>query len=83
LQSIGYDPATATQLVQARTGSGLITVPCLPVDRITALGISRVAFPVLVHTLPLHSNVDGIVGLDFFRGLKLEIDFRASSIDLS
>jgi hypothetical protein len=31
---------------------------------------------VLGHTLPPSSGVDGLLGLDFFRGLCLNIDFR-------
>src|SRR5262249_21077810 len=73
---VGYDPAVAPTRVQVTTGSGVEYVPRLPVSRLKALGQERRAFPVLGHTLPPSAAIDGVLGLDFFRGLTLTIDFR-------
>jgi len=79
---IGYDPSLAPERVQVTTGSGVEFAPRLPLLKISALGCSRGQFPVLAHTLPPSATVDGLLGLDFFRGTRLEIDFRQGLLNL-
>ena len=83
LVAIGYDPALAQVRTQVTTGSGVEYVPRLAVDKMVALGQERLNFPVLAHTLPPSASVDGLLGLDFFRGRQLYLDFRAGNIDLT
>jgi len=80
LISPGYDPSLAPERVQVTTGSGVEFAPRLPIIRILALGCARENFPVLAHTLPPSATVDGLLGLDFFRGGRLEVDFRAGIV---
>jgi aspartyl protease family protein len=82
LVAIGYDPTQAPEQVQAIAATGMVSVPRLPVMRLSALGQDRVDFPVLAHTLPPSAVVDGLLGLDFLRGKTLKIDFQAGLIDL-
>ena len=82
LVSIGYDPALATDRLQVTTGSGVEFLPHISVSKIIALGKERTSFSVLCHTLPNSAGVDGLLGLDFFRGRVLALDFRACSITL-
>ncbi len=77
---LGYDPATAQDRRQVTTGSGTTVAARLIIERIGALGQERQQFPVLCHTLPPSATVDGVLGLDFFRGQKLAIDFRVGII---
>lgn len=49
---------------------------------IEALGQKRESFPVLCHTLPPSSSVEGVLGLDFFRDHRLTIDFPAGIVTL-
>jgi predicted aspartyl protease len=79
----GYDPSAAPHRIQITTGSGVEFVPRITVNKIAALGQERTGFPVLGHTLPPSSKVDGLLGLDFLRGQTLTIDFRAGQITLS
>jgi hypothetical protein len=58
------------------TGSGVEFAPRVELQRLTALGLERYGLQVLGHTLPASSGVDGLLGLDFFRGLRLSVDFR-------
>jgi len=81
--SIGYDPALSPDRVQVTTGSGVEFAPRVVVSRLLALSIERTDFALLAHTLPPSAGVDGLLGLDFFRGTALTLDFRSGRIDVS
>jgi predicted aspartyl protease len=83
LVAIGYDPALATERTEVTTGSGVEFVPRIALSKLTALGQERVGFPVLCHTLPPSAGVDGLLGLDFFRGQIVTVDLRRGRITLS
>lgn len=83
LLAIGYDPALAPERVQVTTGSGVEFAPRLTLSRIRSLGRERADFPVLCHTLPPSATVDGLLGLDFFRGHVLHLDFRDDRVTLT
>ena len=80
LVAIGYDLALSPDRFQVTTGSGIEYVARIVVKRVVALGQERLSFPVLGHTLPPSTGVDGVLGLDFLRGLELSIDFRTGRI---
>lgn len=80
LVAVGYDPALAPDRLQITTGSGVEFVPRVTAQSMTALGQKRADFPILGHTLPPSAGVDGLLGLDFFRGQRLTLDFRAGHI---
>lgn len=82
LASVGYDPSLASDRVQVTTGSGVEYAARIPVSQIKALSQERAAFPVLSHTLPPSAGIDGLLGLDFLRGQRLEIDFVRGIISL-
>lgn len=79
---IGYDPAGIGPRVEVTTGSGIEFVPELSVQSVEALQQVRVDFPLLCHTLPPSATVDGVLGLDFMRGHRLVVDFRAATVSL-
>jgi predicted aspartyl protease len=80
LVAIGYDPALSANRIQVTTGSGVEFAPQVELMRLTALGQERYGLQVLAHTLPPTSGVDGLLGLDFLRGLRLSVDFRAGQL---
>jgi predicted aspartyl protease len=82
LALIGYESKTSADRIPVTTGSGLEFVARVQTEKIEALDQSRRSFPVLSHTLPPTAMVDGVLGLDFFRGLRLILDFRAGTIVL-
>ena len=82
LVSIGYDPDASPDRVTVATGGGIQSVPRVVLNRLSALGVHRLAFPVLGHTLPEGVEIDGLLGLDFLRGTELTLDFRLGRIDL-
>lgn len=64
------------------TGSGVEFVPEIMLTQIEALGHEHTNFPILCHTFPPSATVDGVLGLDFLRGKRLVLDFRAGLITL-
>ena len=82
LAAVGYDPSLAPDRVQVTTGSGVEYVPRVLVSKVRALGQELFEFPILAHTLPPSAGVDGLLGLDYFRGQELNIDFRKGRITL-
>ena len=81
--ALGYDPALSPNRVQVTTGSGVEFAPLVTLDAIMALGRRTTRFPVLGHTLPPSAGVDGLLGLDFFRGSSLTVDFRTGRIAIT
>ena len=79
---LGYDPASAKERIQVTTGSGVEFAPRIVVKKVEVLGRSLENFPILCHTLPPSATVDGLLGLDFFRGVRLVVDLQAGIITL-
>jgi predicted aspartyl protease len=77
LIAIGYDPALTSDRVHATTGSGVESAPRIELQRTDCPRAERYGLKVLGHTLPPSTGVDGLLGLDFFRDLRLSIDFRS------
>jgi predicted aspartyl protease len=80
LTAIGYDLALAPDRVEMTTGSGIEYSAQVELIRLTALGLSRSPMPVLAHSLPPTTGVDGLLGVDCFVGRKLTIDFAAGAV---
>jgi predicted aspartyl protease len=80
--SLGYDPTSSPARVRITTASGVESVPQVEIDKLEALGKQQEHFPVLCHALPPGIAVDGLLGLDFFRGQRLVMDFRTGSVTL-
>ena len=81
--ALGYDPLTSPSRVPITTGSGVEFAPTITLDKIEALGIERLQFRVLCHTLPPSAGVDGLLGLDFLRGYRVVLDFRAGATTIN
>lgn len=82
LVAVGCDPASSADRVEVTTASGFEFPPLVSLSKISALGHTRDKFAVLAHTLPPSSGVDGLLGLDFFRGQDLSISFRKGHVRL-
>lgn len=79
---IGYDPAIVKNRIQLTTGSGVEFAPRIEVSKVEALNRVQKKFAVICHTLPSSTNVDGLLGLDFFRGALLNIDLVNGVVDV-
>ena len=80
---LGYDPAAAPDRIEVTTGSGIEFCARLSVERMEAVERILGPFPILCHTLPPSAQIDGLLGLDFFRGCYLGIDLRSGEITVS
>ena len=80
--NLGYDVESPDRMVRIATASGIVRAPQLAIRRLEALGNERQEFPIICHSLPRGVSVDGLLGLDFFRGQRLTIDFRKGLITL-
>lgn len=83
LASVGYDLSAAPEQVRLISASGIVTVPRLLADRVAALNQERMYLPILGHALPPAAGIDGVLGLDFFRGRRLTVNFRRGQVTLA
>jgi Aspartyl protease len=81
LTFVGYDLTQVAHRTQATTASGVLRVARLPVLTLSALGRTATNLLVAAHRLP-NAAIDGVLGLDFFRGHVLTIDFIKGEITL-
>ena len=82
LQSLGCK-LTSGMSAEVITGSRRETIQFTQLKSISVLGVRIEAFPVLAHNLPDGINVDGLLGLDFFRQRKLSLDFINGLVELN
>lgn len=77
---LGYDPASSKQRIQVTTGSGVEFAPQIVIKKVEIPGRYLGNFSMLCYTLPPSATVDGLLGLDFFRGTRLTIDLKKGTI---
>lgn len=82
LEALGYRYEQVTGRYDARTGGGSVRTGAIRVARFGAFGTYRADHPVLWLPLPPASRIDGLLGLDFFRGLVLTVDFVRGRVAL-
>lgn len=82
LEAVGCAVSNDAAGLMVATGSRREFMPLVQVSKLTALGHSVENLSVLGHQLPAGMAVHGLLGLDFFTGCKLELDFRAGTIRL-
>ncbi len=82
LQYVGCETDTTEKPVEITTASGKESVFEIRIDKLCALGKVVTDLAILCHTLPPGAGFDGVLGLDFLRGRRLTIDFRAGLLSL-
>jgi predicted aspartyl protease len=82
LIAVGFDFSSIPTDIPMATGSGVVKVARISIPVFKALGQSRMNYNVLAHTLPATTGVDGVLGLDFFTGQILTLDFVKGEISL-
>jgi predicted aspartyl protease len=82
LRLLGFNPSAATRRRRMRSATGMVIAPIITVPRIVSLGLTKVDFEVAAHDPPESFEADGLLGLDFFRGYVLNLDFIRGRIAL-
>ena len=82
LVAAGYQLSTSGRSGRLRSATGSGLAPFVDVSAISCLGKVRTAISVLAHDMPPVVTCDGLLGLDFFRGYVLNLDFIRGRIEL-
>ncbi|MBY0513867.1 MAG: retroviral-like aspartic protease family protein [Gemmataceae bacterium] len=82
LRGLGYDLTRPAGRTRVRSATGLTAVPVIRVSAVVTLGRVRTDFLVAALDLPLGVGADGLLGLDFFRGLVVTLDFARGRVGL-
>ena len=80
MSALGYDVPRSTRSLRLMTASGELRVPIVSAQQVAALGHRVESMDVLCHTIPESTGADGLLGLDFFRGRRLVVDFRQANV---
>ena len=83
LLSLKLDPATSVPRRSIMAANGLLVLPEVEIEEFHSLGQPIERFPVLAHTIPLGSQVDGLLGMNFLRQFEMDINFKQATIRLS
>lgn len=83
MTELGYDLTSPVGHMEITTAGGRQVSPVGSISRIGTFGLERIDFPVIRQDLPSGTPFDGLLGLDFFRGQRLTIDFREGLITLN
>lgn len=82
LLSLSLDPTATSIRKPVTTANGLVWMPQVEIEEFNALGQSVGLFRVLAHTIPLGSQVNGILGMDFLRQFEFTLNFKQSVIEI-
>ena len=82
LVSLNLDPAGSTVRKPITTANGLVLMPEVLIERVDALGQRVAQFSVLAHTIPLGSNVGGVLGMNFLREFEINLNFKQAYIEI-
>ena len=80
---LGYDPDSSLETAQVVTTDSIVTRRVVRLNRLSALGRHRLGIPVVSQSFPEAAQIDGVLGLDFFRESLLSIDFRNGQLTLA
>ena len=73
LESLGCSPALASERRRIVTASGYEILPVVRVHNFSCCGYLTKDYPVVAHTLPFGTYVNGLVGMDFLKQFEIEI----------
>ena len=82
LISLGLDPASSLVRQPITTANGLVWMPVVKLEEFHAFGQNVEQFPVLAHTVPLGSQISGVLGMDFLRRFEGKLDFKRAIVEM-
>ena len=85
LYLLGYDLKDNIGTVEIETANGIIETEVFEIDSFNSLGLTKEKFQIQVYDFMAHgiiSDYDGLLGFDFFEGIKFCIDTKQNNIIL-
>lgn len=82
LERLGYDLTKEVGGINVRGVTGIGYAKTYTVSSLTALGQTKANVLLIAQDYPKSVTVDGLLGLDFFRGNVLALDFHQGTISL-
>ncbi|MCK4418331.1 retroviral-like aspartic protease family protein [Candidatus Aerophobetes bacterium] len=80
-EALGYRPDISVQRVTLITASGIERAPLIKIDSLRVCNKEVKNGKVICHDLPQKSYVDGLLGLNTLKELKVKIDFGEATIE--
>lgn len=81
-ESLGYDPASSKERIPLTTASGVEIVPLIHLESVSVLGKKVNDVNAVCHDLPPTSHIDGLLGLSYFRNLRMKLDFVEGILEI-
>jgi hypothetical protein len=82
-RNLGFDFNHPISQARVRSATGTARVPVFRSIRVSALDQTRDDFLLAAQDFPLGVQADGLLGLDFYRGLVLRLDFARGRASLN
>jgi hypothetical protein len=83
LRRLGCDFDRPAGRARIRGATGSVMAPLIQLPVLTALGQARQDFVVAANDFPIGTETNGLLGLDFLRGLVLRLDFARGRLSLT
>ncbi|MBI4657411.1 MAG: retropepsin-like domain-containing protein [Verrucomicrobia bacterium] len=80
VERIGCDTHHPLRTVRIVAANGILVAPVVKVPSFNCLGAKIDDFPVVAHTLPTETLVDGLLGMDFLSRCRAVLDVHGASI---
>ena len=79
---MGYVRANSNEDVPIKTVTGIAMALRFETERISALGVTRRGMNVISYPMLDDAGIDGLLGLDFFEGTELAVNFNSAEISV-
>jgi hypothetical protein len=83
LASVGAIPEPSASILRMRTANSIFSAQRVSISRFAALGKELWDYSVISIPIQADVQIDGLLGLDFFRNHKLTIDLNNGTIELT
>ena len=83
LENLGCDLQNPLRRIRTPTGGGIVEAPIVTVPWFSCLGKRLSNFPLVAHTLPSTTFVDGLLGMDFLNNVGGVIFVREGKIQIN
>jgi len=81
VERVGCDIHHPDRMLRIMAASGVIVAPVVTLARFHCAGKIMEDFPVVAHTLPSGTYVDGLLGMDFLSQIGAVLDLGAGTIE--